>query len=167
MKKPTTEQRFWSHVNKTSSCWLWTGSKRNKGYGAFVWADRGLIVQGRAHRYSWELVHGKIPAGMCCLHRCDVPACVNPSHLWLGTKAENNRDMCAKGRHAKAPYSCVRNHTQKYVTGSAHHAAKITPEIARKIRADKKSLSYSQLSKKYSLAIGNLWRIVNGVTWKE
>ena len=74
-----TVKRFWAKVDKSGECWLWTGSKRNKGYGAFVWSDDdGLVVQGRAHRFSFEIHIGPIPTGMCVLHSCDNPPCVRP-----------------------------------------------------------------------------------------
>lgn len=96
-----TPERFWSKVVKSDGCWIWKASKRSKGYGAFVYQRGEDIIQGRAHRYSWELHYGDIPPGLCVLHHCDTPACVRPEHLWLGTKAENNADMVAKGRHVR------------------------------------------------------------------
>jgi hypothetical protein len=90
--------RFWSKVHKTETCWLWTASKRNKGYGALCWWLNGKEVQSRAHVFSYRLHCGDIPAGLCVLHQCDKPACVNPMHLFLGTRADNNRDMFVKGR---------------------------------------------------------------------
>lgn len=163
--KPTTEQRFWSHVNKTDYCWLWTGSKRNKGYGAFVWADRGLIVQGRAHRYSWELVNGPIPKGLCCLHRCDTPACVNPDHLWIGTKAENNRDMWLKGRHVAGGTYCGEG---KYKRGEKHHNSVLSFEVVTAIRNDHKiGLGYIRLGKKYGVSMSCARKVVKGITWKH
>lgn len=86
--------RFWSKVIKTDSCWNWTGSLNNKGYGQFQ-AGYGSVL---AHRVSWYFAHGEHPT-LCVLHHCDNPRCVRPDHLFLGTKADNNRDMCAKGRH--------------------------------------------------------------------
>ena len=88
--------RFWSKVNKAGDdeCWEWTGGCRN-GYGRFVlrWC------QTYAHRISWELAFGEIPKGLCALHKCDNPPCVNPKHLFLGTKKDNTDDMIKKGRH--------------------------------------------------------------------
>ena len=76
-------------------CWVWTGNLVGSlGYG-------GLRVGNktpRAHRVSWELFRGPIPAGMHVLHKCDVPSCVNPDHLFLGTHLENMRDKERKGR---------------------------------------------------------------------
>jgi hypothetical protein len=93
--------RFWEKVDKTSECWLWTGSRyRSGGYGQFaVEYDEGRQRHGRAHRVAWILTHGAIPAGMEVLHSCDNPICVNPDHLFLGTQQDNMDDMIAKGRN--------------------------------------------------------------------
>lgn len=88
--------RFWSKVDKTNECWLWTASRDTHGYGTF---RRDGCVQ-KAHRVSWELTHGLIPDGLHVCHRCDVPACVNPDHLFLGTMKDNMQDRNAKGRAA-------------------------------------------------------------------
>lgn len=89
--------RFYRYVLIADGCWLWTGAKNRMGYGVFQIGRRG---EGTvlASRYAWEFFCGDIPDGLCVLHRCDTPACVNHRHLFLGTRADNNRDMVAKGR---------------------------------------------------------------------
>lgn len=84
----------WYIPEPNSGCWLWLGVPNSDGYG-------GLKIKGRAykaHRVAWERANGPIPDGMCVCHKCDVPSCVNPDHLFLGTHTDNMRDMTAKGR---------------------------------------------------------------------
>lgn len=88
----TFAERFWSKVQKTTTCWLWSAAKDSKGYGVI---KREKLE--RAHRVVWELEHGA-PATASVLHSCDVRNCVNPSHLSLGTQAENIRQAQMRGR---------------------------------------------------------------------
>ena len=79
-----------------SGCWLWTAGTNERGYGIIgVTAYR----VDKAHRVSWRLHHGEIPIGANVLHKCDVPGCVNPAHLFLGTLSDNMQDCVTKKRN--------------------------------------------------------------------
>lgn len=116
----TRLRQYWSKVNKTTSeCWEWTGTKNRDGYGQF---GRGVFLPKLAHRAAWVLTYGPIPEGMCVLHRCDNPGCVNPSHLWLGTHADNVAD-----RHKKCRTRVLR--------GEEQWMSKLTEDRVREIIA--------------------------------
>ena len=93
----TTEQRFNKKyvINDDTDCWEWTAALNNIGYGMFSWGPRKMRT---AHRASYELFTGPIPAGLSVCHTCDNPICVNPKHLWTGTRKDNYDDMVSKGR---------------------------------------------------------------------
>lgn len=84
------------HRGPFLGCWEWTGGKQAKGYGYLFKRDEEKLT----HRRVWAAIYGPIPDGLYVLHRCDNPPCFRPDHLFLGTKADNNRDMVEKGRHA-------------------------------------------------------------------
>lgn len=81
-------------IKMESGCWEWSGTRNSGGYGDI----RVDCRTTKAHRYSWEIHNGPIPAGMLVCHKCDNPPCVNPSHLFLGTARDNVNDMIKKGR---------------------------------------------------------------------
>ena len=82
--------------NYDNGCWEWIGGKNNIGYGMFRDGDK----MRTAHRVSYELFNNtKIPKYMCVCHTCDNPLCINPNHLWLGTRQDNYKDMVNKGRN--------------------------------------------------------------------
>jgi len=114
------EDRFWSKVRKTQTCWVWTACiSGNNNYGSFKFEGR----MQPSHRVAWVLKHGPIPDGLNVLHRCDNPPCVNPDHLFLGTHAENMADMRTKQRQV-APH------------GSAHGMSKLVEADVIAIRND-------------------------------
>ena len=85
MTSKSIEERFWEKVNKTDSCWIWTGAVNHKGYGFFKSPSTPV-----AHRYSYEITFGKIPDGYQIDHLCKVRNCVRPDHLEAVTPKENN-----------------------------------------------------------------------------
>jgi len=81
----TSTRRFWSKVDKTNSCWLWTDHTTASGYGKF-YVNKGEVY---AHRHSYEIHRGKIPKGLVIDHLCRVRNCVNPEHMEVVTQREN------------------------------------------------------------------------------
>jgi hypothetical protein len=110
-----TKEEFFKIVipDPMSGCWIWMGAiEDERGYGlVYVGAKRT-----GAHRYSWQLHNGPIPDGVLVCHRCDVPSCVNPDHLFLGSKKDNYDDSRSKGRaylgdHQKVKTHCPQGHS--------------------------------------------------------
>ena len=98
LKVETKNRRFWdkAHPEPMSGCWLWMGAFFNHGYGKGFRKPNFLL----AHRVTWELIHGAIPENLLVLHKCDVPSCINPRHLFLGTALDNSQDCYRKDRQA-------------------------------------------------------------------
>lgn len=94
MASEPLDVRLLRNVKKTDGCWLWTGYTSTFGYGMM----RFMGKSQNAHRLSWQVHRGPIPDGLSVLHKCDVPACVNPDHLFLGTQSDNMKDCASKGR---------------------------------------------------------------------
>jgi HNH endonuclease len=106
MARATLSERFWSKVDKSGDCWVWTGSRDLKGYGKINIGCTPTL----AHRVSWQIKSGDIPEGLFVLHRCDNPPCVNPAHLFIGTAGDNVQDMMSKGRQRKGWIRCGKGH---------------------------------------------------------
>lgn len=143
--------RFWSKVDRSGDCWLWTGAK-SEGYGYC----RSAGKMSGAHRVSWQMANGQIPGGLHVLHRCDVRSCVNPAHLFLGTNADNMRDRDAKGRQVGSP-------------GERHPAARLTNSNVVLLRHVYAMGGYTQreLAPLFGLSQSAVSAVVRRKTWAK
>ena len=151
-------QRLVRHIaiNNNSGCWEWIGSKRN-GYGRMIVGSRtdGTRRNVSTHRISYELKYGEIPEGMEVCHKCDNPCCVNPDHLFLGTKKDNAADRDAKGRNI-------------VFIGEEQPMSKLTRKSVKDARWERayKGTSYQMLADRYGVAKKTMMNAIKGVTWK-
>jgi hypothetical protein len=157
LPRRSRDVRFWEKVDRSGECWVWTGRRTPRGYGEF-----GLHKPGRssrAHRVAWELTHGPIPDGMCICHACDNPPCCNPAHLFLGTSADNTRDMDEKGRR-------VVGLRPVYPTGETHPMAKLNSAQVAEMRALRSNgWGERQLAARFGVGHSQVHRIVSGQSW--
>lgn len=144
--KPTPpEVRFWKFVQKTETCWLWTGCTNTNGYGTIGVPPRGK--KKLAHRLSYEIHCGEIPEGKVVRHKCDNPPCVNPAHLEFGTQQDNQRDAVIRDRR--------------------HNDGKLNMEIAQEIRVlYERGIFQKELAQMYGVSRPQISHIVNHKSWK-
>lgn len=130
--KLSLAERLWSRVNKDNPphprlgtpCWTWSGARLPAGYGRM--SARTIRGSAYTHRIAWTVTHGTIPEGKLVLHHCDNPPCCNPAHLFLGTHADNARDMTSKKRGLGGrAWSARRQMTQRQREASELMATKI------------------------------------------
>ena len=129
-----------------SGCWIWTKGLNTNGYGKLSF----MGVTTQAHRLSYELHSGQIPEGHNVLHRCDVRCCVNPDHLFLGSQADNIKDMVEKGRK---------------MCGENYKTAKLTNADAAAILNDERPNSV--IAKQYGVSRVLVSDIKAGKRWKH
>lgn len=155
---PPIDVRFWANVQKTSTCWVWTGCQDNYGYGKIRYQGRDQ----KAHRISWMLHNGPIPEGFMACHTCDNPSCVNPLHLFLGNHTINALDMASKGRQV------FQRRPERATRGEQHYCAKLTAEMVQTIRTEHAhGISLDALALRYGVSKQSIWRAVHYLTWKH
>ena len=135
---------FFDKVQKTDSCWIWTGAKNQLGYGVFR--------NQKAHRFSFEISKGVIPNSIHVCHSCDNPACVNPDHLFLGTPKINASDRNAKSRQARGE-----------MFGSR---VKLTANQVVEIRSINGE-SHASIAKRFGVSQTTITAVINKKTWKH
>lgn len=185
---PKDALRFWSKVAKTDNqedCWLWTASCDSYGYGhiKFKCTDDRLRLF-ISSRVAYSLTYGEIPAGQCVLHKCDTPLCCNPSHLFLGTKNDNNQDKARKGRAVSGDVHWTRTTPGKLATGTRNGKytkpesrprgeqngySKLTAAQVVEIRERFKTGEYSfaSLGREYGVDHSAISAIVREQTWRH
>ena len=143
---------FFRQIDKSGgpdACWPWLGARDAAGYGNFSMRKRPR----RAHRHSYELAVGPIPEGMFVCHRCDNPPCCNPSHLFLGTPADNSADMTRKGRSLKGE----RNRRRKLCDTDI-------PKVRALIAGKRSMLS---VAAKFGVSHQTIRRIIRKTSWRH
>lgn len=175
------EERFWSHVDRSGECWLWTAGTNTGGYGLLATDSRHHVT---AHRFSYSLAHGSIPAGLSILHHCDVRTCVRPDHLYAGTPADNSRDRRVRGRAprgddhplrlhpelaARGEQHGSRLHPERLARGEKHGSARLTVDQVLDIRALYAAGAASQyeLAARYGVDHTNIAHIVHRRSWRH
>lgn len=163
---PAFADRFWAKVDKSvdpGDCWLWRGARSSSGYGVIELSTDGQWWAFGAHRASWILAGNGIPWGLCILHRCDVRACVNPSHLFIGTLGDNNRDAVAKGRNRSG--AALR--PERLPRGESHPNARMTEGSVAALRALAGTASQRALAARFGISPSTVAQILSGETWRE
>ena len=150
--------KIYDHIDYSAmaagcSCWIWTGTYDKDGYGRIVISKprSGPAIMERTHRTSYELSKGPIPPGMCVLHSCDCPSCINPDHLRVGTTLDNARD------------TAIRNRRKNELIGRA----KIDREYVHDIRSTYASgfVSQTTLAIRFNLGQTQVSRIIRHKSW--
>lgn len=151
--KPTLEliERFhekWA-LNPRTGCWEWTASIAGKGYGQIkLPGERRQIY---AHRLAYLIFYGELPEDRMVCHTCDNPRCVRPSHLFLGSAADNLGDMRDKDRHLR---------------GERNAKAKLTDDKVRHMhRLSAEGVSQGRIAAMMGVSQGVVWRILHGESW--
>lgn len=145
------KERFEKFFTKSEGCWLWSGALSRSGYGWFRLSKKNGQIS--AHRFSYQIYNGEIPNGKIILHSCDNKACVNPSHLSIGTYKDNMQDMLRKGRNDPSRGS---------KNGHSKLKEKDIEEIRRQYKQGKTQISIGRF---FGVGQDSVSLIVNKKTW--
>jgi hypothetical protein len=155
--------RFWSKVDKSGECWIWTAARDRNGYGRFR-LPSGHIG---AHRMAWILEHGPIDDETEVLHSCDNPPCVR--HLFTGTHADNMADAKTKGRTSPPPIHrgdehWTHQHPERIMTGENHPRHRFSDHRVTEIvqAYHQHSIPVTRLCQQYEISKSQLYRFVRG-----
>ena len=148
---PWNKERFRSRWRRNKAgCWIWTRYVNDVGYGTASFLGKNIM----AHRLSWMLYRGDVPAGMCVCHKCDVPECVNPRHLFVGTYTDNMQDAARKGRTLRGD----RNPSRVY--------SALGTEAAHEIRHRRMSGEKGRaLAREFGVSAQTVCNIYKGRSW--
>lgn len=149
-----------------TGCWLWTGSIDKDGYGVL---SRGAgKPQLKAHRVSVALSGRSIPPGMCACHKCDTPCCVNPNHIYVGTRAENNRDISLRARGWWLHSDPVERGSRAIPTvrrGSMNTRSKLTEAMVVEAIGLSEHMQGKDIAKHFGVARNTMYKALRGETW--
>lgn len=157
---------FWPKIDVRGKdeCWHWLAGKSSAGYGK-VWFEQ---KHNLAHRVAWILTHGEIQGDLHVLHKCDNPACCNPGHLFLGTPADNMRDMAAKGRSASGRRNGCFTRPDRVRRGVLNGSSKLTDDDVRFIREwVGAGWTRSDVAKAVGICSDAAYKIVRRDTWRH
>lgn len=162
--------RFLMYQNQSNpdSCWEWLGPKTTQGYGVmFLDSTAGSQKRTTAHRYAFQLSSGALPdAGMCVMHMCDNPSCTNPSHLQVGSWADNNADRSAKGRSGSRTYTQAEKERYSLLNrGEKNTFAVLSEAAAKAIKYQHPEMNGAQVGALYGVSKSAANLIRKGATW--
>lgn len=155
MKPPydtSLPDRYWSKVDEpdNNGCWLWNAGKLTSGYGIYTIKHENFV----ATRISYEDVHGKVPDGLFMLHHCDVRACVNPEHLYAGTKKDNVDDMYRRKR-------------ANNIRGTTVHNSLLNEDVVREMRhmRSEYGATFVDIADYFGVSKSTASHAITGINW--
>lgn len=163
----TLSGTIWEHlrakINKSSECWIWTGAIEKTGYGKISLSGTSIL----AHRLSYLLTHGSIPDNRMVCHHCDVRACVNPNHLFLGSSAENAQDRKVKNQRIEKERSPHKSRILRLIPPTTHRTLSV--DQVRHIRNAylTSSITQTELAEYYKISQSTISKILAGTLYRD